>query len=143
MAELELRRGVDADIRTHAENIIASQRHQIDQFTRWLHKWYNLTPQQAVEQVCEEARREMTAMDREVQRHADELRRTKAGIGFDIAFVKRIIPHHSAGIVELLEPQPRAFHPQLRVAAATGITTQEAEIADFRIWLSATTHRSR
>lgn len=36
MAELELERGVDPQIRTHADNIIADQRHQIEQFTRWL-----------------------------------------------------------------------------------------------------------
>ncbi|WP_189240764.1 DUF305 domain-containing protein [Planomonospora parontospora] len=46
-----------------------------------------------------------------------------------------MIPHHSGGVVELLEPQSRAVHAELRVAAA-GISTQEAEIADFRTWLS-------
>lgn len=40
------------------------------------------------------------------------------------------------GVVEFLEPQARAVHRQLRVAAASGINTQTAEIADFRTWLS-------
>ncbi|MCW2134169.1 DUF305 domain-containing protein [Arthrobacter sp. VKM Ac-2550] len=66
-----------------------------------------------------------------------ELRRVDEGEGFDKAFVMRMIPHHQGGIIESLEPQSRAPHAQLRVAAATGILNQEAEVVDFRTWLSA------
>ena len=47
-----------------------------------------------------------------------------------------MIPHHQSGIIEFLEPQSRAVHPQLRVAATAGITTQQAQVADFRTWLA-------
>lgn len=137
MARLELARGNDPDIRTHAENIIASQQHQIDQFTRWLKQWYGLTPEQAMAAAPAEARAEMAAMERATQRTLASLRSTPAGKNFDVAFVRAIIPHHNSGVIEFLEPQARAVHPQLRVAAATGITTQESEIADFRTWLGA------
>lgn len=136
MARMELQRGRSADIRTHAENIIASQQNQVDQFTRWLREWYGLTPAQARSQAPREAQQEMAMMDRESARTMAQLRATPAGLGFDVAFVKLIIGHHQAGIIEFLEPQSRAPHAQLRVAAATGITTQEAEVADFRTWLS-------
>lgn len=136
MAQLELERGTDPQIRTHAENIIASQQNQVDQFTRWLQEWYGLTPEAAREQAPEEARREMRKMDRETQRDMEELRAVPAGEEFDVAFVRKIIPHHSAGIIEFLEPQSRAVHPELRVAATTGIVSQEAQIADFRTWLA-------
>jgi len=136
MAKLELERGVDLDIRTHAENIIANQRHQIEQFTRWLHEWYGLTPEQAMEHVPDEARREMEKMEKETQRMTSELRHVGKGKKFDVEFVRHMIPHHSSGVIEFLEPQARAVHPQLRVAAASGIVTQESEIADFRKWLS-------
>ncbi|MFC4371284.1 hypothetical protein [Citricoccus nitrophenolicus] len=36
MAELQLKRGTCPGLRTHAENITANQRHQIEQFPRWL-----------------------------------------------------------------------------------------------------------
>jgi uncharacterized protein (DUF305 family) len=137
MAQLELERGVDDDIRTHAEDIIANQRHQIDQFTRWLREWYQLTPEQAMAQAPEQARQQMAALERETQQMIAELRNVAAGAEFDIAFVQRMIPHHQAGIVEFLEPQSRAPHAQLRVAAASGINTQTAQVADFRTWLSA------
>lgn len=136
MAQLEVQRGTDPDIRTHAQNIIASQRHQVAQFTQWLKQWYGLTPEQAMRQVGPEAQREIMRMDRQSQQDLADLRKTSAGRGFDLQFVRMIIAHHTAGIIEFLEPQARAMHAQLRVAASSGITTQEAEVADFRTWLS-------
>ena len=136
MSRLELERGRSADIRTHAENIIANQQHQIEQFTRWLRQWHNLTPEQARAQAPAEARQEMQTMDRETQQRITELRRVPAGERFDVQFVRRMIPHHQAGIIEFLEPQSRAPHAELRVAATSGITTQQAQVADFRTWLS-------
>ncbi|MFP8958988.1 DUF305 domain-containing protein [Streptomyces nanhaiensis] len=136
MARLELERGVDPRIRAHAENMIANQRHQIEQFTRWLQEWYGLTPEQALREAPEEARKEIAAMEEESRRTMAELREVPAGKRFDIEFVRRIIPHHNSGIIEFLEPQSRADHAHLKVAATTGIITQEAQIADFRTWLS-------
>lgn len=139
MAQLELERGTDPDIRTHAENIISTQQAQIEQFTRWLDDWYGLTPDQAAERAPEEARNEMKQMGEETAQMMAELREVPAGDEFDEAFVMKIIPHHSAGIIEFLEPQSRAVHAELRVAASTGITNQQAEVADFRTWLSGRT----
>ncbi len=135
MAKLELERGTDPDIRTHAENIISSQQNQVRQFTRWLKEWYGLTPEQARRQAPREAQQEMAALEKQMRADLARLKQVPAGEPFDVAFVRMIIPHHSAGIIEFLEPQSRAPHAQLRVAAATGIVTQEAEIADFRTWL--------
>jgi uncharacterized protein (DUF305 family) len=137
MAELELERGTSPDIRTHAENIIANQQHQIDQFTRWLDEWYGLTPDEAMEQAPEEARQEMKVLEEETQQMVDELAEVPAGEEFDIAFARMMASHHASGIVEFLEPQARAEHPQLRVASTNGIVTQEMQIADFVTWLSS------
>lgn len=136
MAQLELERGTSPDIRTHAENIIANQQHQIEQFTRWLDEWYGLTPEEAKAQAPAEAQQEMTTMEEEMQTMHEELMAVPAGEGFDVAFVQKMIPHHSSGVIEFLEPQARAPHAQLRVASSAGITTQQAEIADFRTWLA-------
>ncbi|WP_180536745.1 DUF305 domain-containing protein [Micrococcus luteus] len=136
MAQLELERGTSPDIRTHAENIIANQEHQIDQFTRWLEDWYGLSPEEAMDEAPEEARQEMVTLEEETQAMIAELEEMSAGEDFDVAFVQKMIPHHQGGIVESLEPQSRAPHPQLRVAAMAGITTQQAQVADFRTWLA-------
>ncbi|MBN6811593.1 DUF305 domain-containing protein [Kocuria marina] len=136
MAELELERGTSPDIRTHAENIVADQQHQIEQFTRWLDQWYGLTPEEAMAQVPAEAQEEMKILEEETQMIIEELSAVEAGEDFDVAFVQKMIPHHNSGIIEFLEPQSRAVHPQLRVAATAGITTQQAQVADFRTWLA-------
>lgn len=136
MAELELERGTSPDIRTHAENIIHNQKHQIHQFTRWLEHWYGLSPEEAKDEAPEEARQEMATLEEETQAMIEELEAVPAGEDFDVAFVQKMIPHHQGGIVEFLEPQSRAVHPELRVAAASGITTQQAQVADFRTWLA-------
>lgn len=136
VAELELERGTSPDIRTHAENIIANQQHQIEQFTRWLEEWYGLTPEEAMAQAPEEAQQEMATLEEETQMMIQELSEVPAGEDFDVAFVQEMIPHHQSGIVEFLEPQARAPHTQLRVAATAGITTQQAQVADFRTWLA-------
>lgn len=139
MAKLERERGKDPDIRTHADNIIASQSHQVQQFTTWLKQWYGLTPEQAMAQAPRKAQLQMAALERDANRSMAELRKVPAGNAFDVAFVRSIIPHHNAGVIEFLEPQARAPHAELRVAAASGITMQESEIADFRTWLSGRT----
>lgn len=136
MAELELERGTSPDIRTHAENIIADQQHQIEQFTRWLDQWYGLTPEEARAQAPEEAREEMKVLEEETQMMIEELAAVSAGEDFEVAFVQKMIPHHQSGIVEFLEPQSRAVHAQLQVASTAGITTQQAQVADFRTWLA-------
>ncbi|MDN5573300.1 DUF305 domain-containing protein [Kocuria turfanensis] len=136
MAQLELERGTSPDIRTHAENIIANQQHQIDQFTTWLEEWYGLTPEEAMAQAPAEAQEEMKILEEETQMMIEELSAAEAGEDFDVAFVQKMIPHHNSGIIEFLEPQSRAVHPQLRVAATSGITTQQAQVADFRTWLA-------
>lgn len=134
MSQLELERGVSPDIRTHAENIIANQQHQIEQFTRWLEEWYGLSPEEAMAQAP--AQEEMKVLEEETQMMIEELSAVEAGEDFDVAFVQKMIPHHQSGIIEFLEPQSRAPHAQLRVAATAGITTQQAQVADFRTWLA-------
>ena len=78
----------------------------------------------------------MATLERETEQMIEELRERPEGPRFDVAFVKRMIPHHQAGIIEFLEPQSRAPHAQLRVAATSGIVNQESQVADFRTRLS-------
>lgn len=136
MSQLELERGTSPDIRTHAENIIANQQHQIDQFTRWLDEWYGLTPEEAMAQAPAEAQEEMKVLAEETQMMIEELSAVEAGEGFDVAFVQKMIPHHQSGIIEMLETQSRAPHAQLRVASTAGIVMQQSQVADFRTWLA-------
>ena len=135
MSQMELERGSDRHIRDHARDIIKGQQEQIDLFTHWLHQWYGLTPDQAAAQAPPEARAVMAAMDEESKTQMQRLETVEDGKAFDIEFVRMMIPHHTGGIIEFLEPQARAVHAHLRKEAASGIATQEEEIVDFRQWL--------
>lgn len=136
MAEMELERGADNHIRSHARDIIKGQQEQIDLLTRWLEQWYGLTPDQAAAQASPEAREVMAAMDQEMEAQMKQLAEVPDGEAFDVEFVRLMIPHHTGGIIEFLEPQSRAVHAKLRNESASGIATQEKEIVDFRQWLT-------
>lgn len=136
MVQLELKNGISPDIRTHAENILANQQHQVEQFTSWLEEWYGLTPEEAMAKTPPNAHEVMQTMQEETQKMLKGLAAVPAGEEFDVEFVREMIPHHHGGIVEFLEVQSRAIHPQLRISATEGITTQQAQAANFRTWLT-------
>lgn len=142
MAEMELERGADNHIRSHARDIIKGQQEQIELFTRWLEQWYGLTPEQAAAQASPEAREVMAAMDQEMQAQMKQLAEVADGEAFDVEFVRLMIPHHTGGIIEFLEPQSRAVHAKLRDESSSGIATQEKEIVDFRQWLTGNAGRN-
>ncbi|HLU74713.1 hypothetical protein [Streptomyces sp. NPDC059515] len=73
--------------------------------------WCGLTPEQALQQAPEEARKEIAAMEEGSRRTMAELCEVPARKQFDIEFARRIISHHNSGIIEFLEVQPRADHP--------------------------------
>ncbi|WP_344859885.1 DUF305 domain-containing protein [Planomonospora alba] len=136
MSRLEVQRGVDPRIRTHAENIVAFQGFQVQQLVRWLREWYGLTPEQAVRSLPRELRQEIAEAEEHLEEMLDELRETPAGRRFDVEFVRWMIPHHVWGIVTFLEAATRAVHPELRVAASTVNDVQQFQITDMRTWLS-------
>lgn len=142
MAEMELERGADNHIRSHARDIINGQQEQIDLFTRWLEQWYGLSPDQAGAQAPPEAREVMAAMEQETQARMQQLANAPGGQAFDVEFVRLMIPHHNGGIIEFLEPQSRAVHAKLRDESASGIATQEKEVVDFRQWLRDNTRNN-
>ncbi|MFB7593681.1 DUF305 domain-containing protein [Streptomyces sp. NPDC056160] len=136
MARLETDRGADGALRTRAQTLIDAHQLQVVQFTRWLRQWYGMTPAQAMAKLPAGVRKTVAELDQEVRRLMTGLRATAQGDGFDRAFVNMMIPHHTSGLVEFLEPQARAVHAELRTAAASGATGQESEITDFLTWLS-------
>lgn len=137
MARLETERGVDADLRAYAQKMAAGHKRQMDQFTGWLHDWYGMTPQQAMQRLSPEPRKDMQELQKRTQQMLSRLRATGRGTPFDLAFAQMMLPHGAAALIQFLEPQARATHPELRTAAASGFAAQEQEITEFLTWLSA------
>ncbi|ANH95221.1 hypothetical protein A8713_02805 [Streptomyces sp. SAT1] len=136
MARLELDRGTDSALRARAQTLLTAHQRQVEQFTGWLQQWYAMTPAQALARLSPDVRTTLAALEQEVQRLLSGLRGTGEGTGFDRAYADMMIPLHTSGLIQFLEPQARAVHAELRSAAATGVTGQESEIAGFSAWLS-------
>ncbi|MFF0969419.1 DUF305 domain-containing protein [Streptomyces sp. NPDC003703] len=136
MARLELDRGTDSALRARAQTLITAHQRQVEQFTGWLRQWYAMTPAQALARLSPDVRTTLAALEQEVQRLLSGLRGTGKGTGFDQAYADMMIPLHTSGLIQFLEPQARAVHAELRSAAATGATGQESEIAGFSAWLA-------
>ncbi|MFI2642307.1 DUF305 domain-containing protein [Streptomyces sp. NPDC018610] len=136
MAQRELQRGTDRDLRARAQDIVSGQKSQMEQFTRWLSQWYGMTPDQAMARLPAEVRQQVQGLADEARRTLGMLDRTGQGPGFDTMFACMMVPQHSSGVLEFLQTQARADHAELRTAAATGTMTQMKQITDFLAWLS-------
>lgn len=137
MAELELQRGSHPQLKRLATNIITSQRQEINQMTRWLRRWYRLTPQEALAQAPPRARQLLQMMDQHMQHGMDRLRSVPAGSRFDAAFMQHMIPHHQMAILESLPVQTGATHTALRQLAGDIITHQAGEVVQMLAWLTS------
>jgi uncharacterized protein (DUF305 family) len=116
MARLELARGTQPQLRTMAEQIIASQSAEIGQMTRWLHAWYGLTPTQARTRVPADMRKMLDSMAADMRQMTARLAAVPAGSGFDRAFMEAMIPHHQMAVIASRTVAGRADHPQLRTS---------------------------
>lgn len=79
MARLEVERGSDDHIRSHAREIIKEQQEQIERLTRWLKQWYGLTPEEPAADASPAARSIMAAMEEGMQANMQKSNSTKDG----------------------------------------------------------------
>jgi uncharacterized protein (DUF305 family) len=136
MAKLEVERGADTAVRDRAKVMVTDQEQRAEQCEKWLHDWYGMTPEQAMEKAPADARKAMTALRQSMTRMTDDLRKVDKGERFDTEFARRMVSLHSAAAVEYSEPQVRATHPELRAAAASGMNSQLAGVAELIGWLT-------
>jgi uncharacterized protein (DUF305 family) len=136
MAKLEVERGADTAVRDRAKAMVTDQEQRAEQCEKWLHDWYGMTPEQAMEKAPGDARKAMTALRQSMTRMTDDLRKVDKGEKFDTEFARRMVSLHSAAAVEYSEPQVRATHPELRAAAASGMNSQLAGVAELIGWLT-------
>lgn len=136
MARLEVERGADAAVRDRARAMVTDRGQQAEQCEKWLHDWYGMTPEQAMDKAPAKAREQMAALRQGMARMTDDLRKVDKGEKFDTEFARRMVSLHSAAAVEYSEPQVRATHPELRAAAASGMNSQLAGVTELIGWLT-------
>ncbi len=137
MAKLELQRGTHAQLKTMADNIVASQQHEIDQMTNWLRDWYGLSPAQALAAAPPQASALIRAMAPAMKHDIAMLAATPAGNRFDIEFMRMMTPHHQQAIIEAQPAQDGATHTQLQLTASAIVSSQEQEVQQMLSWLMA------
>ncbi|MFP3960130.1 MAG: DUF305 domain-containing protein [Spirochaetaceae bacterium] len=107
------------EMRTFAEEIIATQTREIEQMESWLAAWY---PEQ-----------EADADYQPMMRDYEDL----SGDELDLAFLEDMIPHHMAAVMmsQQLLAQVRVEHSELETLAASIRDTQTQEIRQMSLWL--------
>lgn len=136
LAKLEVERGTDGAVRDRARALVTDQGERAEQGVKWLRDWYGLTPEQAAEKAPAEAREAMAALREGMARMVEELRGVDKGAGFDTEFARRMVSLASSAAVEFPAPQVRATHPELREAAASGMTSQLTGVTALIGWLT-------
>jgi uncharacterized protein (DUF305 family) len=153
MAQVALSRAEHPEIRTLAEDIIASQSAEIEQMRSWRDQWHPdapAMPMMDMEQMLAMmgdmpgsmmgtpgampgpgGMGMMIDMEQEIARLCATTER------FDLVFVEAMIPHHQMAVMMAQVATMRAEHPELQALAQTMIDDQQREITQMQVWRSA------
>jgi uncharacterized protein (DUF305 family) len=128
-SEVELKYGVDPNIRAFASKVIASQQPQIDQMSKWrqIHPSAAATPDAEAERAAfvDANTRMMNGMMAHGMGHSGKA---------DLDYARMMIPHHQ-GAVDMSQIELKyGTDPELRRLAQAIITDQQAEIATMKGW---------
>jgi uncharacterized protein (DUF305 family) len=167
MAQVALARAEHPEVRTLAEQIIESQRAEIAQMQAWRVQWFPnapAMPMMPMEQMMEMMGGMMGEMPAGMidempgglmgtpgampgpggigmgmmmdmgQEIADLCATT---VGFDLAFIDAMVPHHQMAVMMAQVATTRAEHPELQALAQTMIDDQQREIEQMEAWRAA------
>lgn len=157
MAEAALFRAEHPELRSLAEEIVASQSAEIAQMESWRERWFPdapAMPMMSMEQMMEmmEMMGAMMpagmmgtpgAMPGEdgmgmMMEMGQELARLCATTeGFDLAFIDAMVPHHQSAVMMAEAALERAERPELKTLAQAIIDAQQREIARMQAWRAA------
>ena len=157
MAQVAVTRAEHPELRTLAENIIASQSAEIDQMEAWREAWFPdapampMMPMEQMMAMMGEMMGEMPGgmmgtpgampgpggigMMMDMEQEISRLCATTEG--FDLAFIDAMIPHHQMAVMMAQVATMRAEHPELQALARTMIDDQQREITQMQTWRSA------
>ena len=118
MAEQALTESERPEIKELAQNIITSQRQEVEQMTAWREQWYpDLAPTGGMG---------MAMGDMELSSDTNQ--------PFDQRFIAAMIGHHNGAISMAREALTKAEHPEIKQLAEAIIKAQEAEVAQMQQW---------
>ncbi len=138
MAEIAQVRGEHPEVKQMAQEILATQREEIDQMKAWRKAWFGSDQTPSMSQMpmvpgmggghaAHGGNGTMNmAADVEALRSASE--------PFDLAFIDAMIPHHQSAIDAAKAAESRAERAEIKQLAREIITAQQREIDQMRQW---------
>jgi uncharacterized protein (DUF305 family) len=141
MAQVALSRAEHPEIRTLAEDIIASQSAEIEQMRSWRDDWYPdapAMPRMDMDQMMAILGQMMGEMPGGMMDMEQEIANLCATTeDFDLAFIEAMVPHHQSAIMMAQGATLRAEHPELRALAQKMVDDQQQEIDQMQTWRAA------
>jgi uncharacterized protein (DUF305 family)/uncharacterized cupredoxin-like copper-binding protein len=163
MAQVAETRAEHPELRTLAEQIIESQRAEIEQMGAWRDEWFPdaaampMMPMAQMMAMMGEVMGEMPggmmgtpgamsgpgAMGMMMDMGQEIANLCATTEGFDLAFIDAMVPHHQMAVMMAQVATTRAEHPELQALAQTMIDDQQREIEQMEAlraaWSGATT----
>jgi len=143
MSELALTRARRPEIKTLAQQIIASQSREITQMRQWYRQWYGAdvptwglgagygsSPGMGLGPGMGMG----GGMGMGMPGMATSLEGLKTASDFDRAFIEQMIPHHRMGVMMASHAEWNTQHPQLRELEAAMVRVQSQEIEQMAQW---------
>jgi uncharacterized protein (DUF305 family) len=133
MAKDVLQKSKRPELKKLATDIISAQTEEIAQMKQWRKTWYPTAPNTPMAWQAE--MKHMMAMKPEqISAMRMDLDLGAADAGYDLRFIKAMIPHHEAAVVMAKDLALKTQRPELKKAAQDILTSQQAEIDQMVKW---------
>jgi uncharacterized protein (DUF305 family) len=120
MAQVELEKGSNEEVKSLAQKIIDSQSQEIETLSKWYEEWFGTKVEE-----------DMSMMD------MDKVEHLKTASHVDAEFMEMMIPHHKMAIKMARTEIKVTNRPELKEMASKMITEQKEEIKEMRILLKS------
>jgi len=133
MAKDALQKSKRPELKKLATEIISAQTQEVAQMKAWRTDWYPKSPntpmawQSTMNHMMDMSSEQISAMRMDLDLGA-------ADAGYELRFIKAMIPHHEAAIVMANDLSSKTQRPKLKKLAKAIIISQQAEIDQMKQW---------
>ncbi|HEY9827957.1 MAG TPA: DUF305 domain-containing protein [Stenomitos sp.] len=136
MAQAAQQKAQHSELKTLATAIIKAQNAEIDQMKQWRAKWYpNASKTPMAWHADMGHMMAMSATQRQDMMMQQDL--GAADAGFDLRFIKAMIPHHEGALIMAQEVLSKTQRPEIKKLAQDILSSQQAEIQQMKTWQQA------
>ncbi len=138
MAREVLQKSKRPELKKLAEGMIQSQTAEIAEMQQWRSAWYPKAPTTPMAWHAE-MKHMMPMADDQKQAMMMTMDLGAADAGFDLRFVKAMIPHHEGAVTMAQDLLQKSQRPELQKLGQAIVQSQTAEIQQMQQWQKAWT----